>query len=247
VAFLAIPSVDPQNNGPFPPPLHPARTPAQVASYISIVTSIGSIIVGLLLVRQYRVKPKETVEEAANFLSSRTHATRGVETLAILYSLPYALLLWGMLTFLCAFSIENFITKDRAPIYATGVAWVIVGCLILWCIYAAWDDNTVPLWQRVKEDVESKWTAVREHNQEFMKKILPVRPVVPPAHPPSLQSTQASVTPSAIPMAAMAAAAPSSQRSTDGDGGGEYSITVEPSSAVEPSSVYSPNDNDSAV
>ncbi len=56
VAFLAIPSVDPGSNN--------NRTAAQIVSYISIVTSTGSIIIGLLLIRQYRVKPRETVEEA---------------------------------------------------------------------------------------------------------------------------------------------------------------------------------------
>ena len=56
VAFLAIPSVDPGSNN--------NRTAAQIVSYISIVTSTGSIIIALLLIRQYRVKPRETVEEA---------------------------------------------------------------------------------------------------------------------------------------------------------------------------------------
>lgn len=48
--------MDPQTNE--------TRTPAQVVSYISIVTSTGSIIIGLLLIRQYRVKPRETIDEA---------------------------------------------------------------------------------------------------------------------------------------------------------------------------------------
>lgn len=246
VAFLAIPSVDPENNAANPP-FHPARSPAQVASYISIVTSVGSIIVGLLLVRQYRVRPKETVEEAANFLSSRTHPTRGVETLAILYSLPYALLFWGMLTFLCAFSIENFITSDHVPIYITSVAWGIVGCLILWCIYAAWEDDPVPLWQRIKEGAESRFNAVRTHKQEFMKKILPGMHMVPPGHPSTSHLPQ---TPSVL-MATLTAAAaaattaaaptavsrPGPQTQAADDSGEEdagFHISVEPDSAVSP-------------
>ena len=55
VAFLAIPSVD---MGP------DTRTPSQVISYVSVVCGIGSIITGLLLVRQYRVKPRDNVTEA---------------------------------------------------------------------------------------------------------------------------------------------------------------------------------------
>lgn len=55
VAFLAIPSVDSGDS---------SRTWAQIVSFISIVASTGSIIIGLLLIRQYRVKPRENVEEA---------------------------------------------------------------------------------------------------------------------------------------------------------------------------------------
>lgn len=48
VAFLAIQSVD-VNNGPY-------HSPAQISSYLSIVANIGSITVGLLLVRQNYIK-----------------------------------------------------------------------------------------------------------------------------------------------------------------------------------------------
>lgn len=105
VALLAIPTVvDP--NGPV--------TTAEITSYLSIVASIGCILVGLLLIRQHRVKSKDTAEDAVsddhpsigldiyklafsqnNYLNSRKHETLGIETLAIIYSLPYALLMWG--------------------------------------------------------------------------------------------------------------------------------------------------------
>ena len=58
VAFLAIPSVDNGNN--------PPRSSAQIASYISIATSIGSIILGLLLVRQNRTKSRENAEDVVS-------------------------------------------------------------------------------------------------------------------------------------------------------------------------------------
>ena len=86
VAFLAIPSVD-SGDG--------AITPAQISSFLSIVTSVGSILLGLLLVRQHRVKSKDTAEEAHRFLQSRKLKGLGLETLAIIYSLPYAMLMWG--------------------------------------------------------------------------------------------------------------------------------------------------------
>jgi hypothetical protein len=54
VAFLAIPSVDPGDR---------LRSPAQLASYLSIITSIGSTVTGLLLLRQHRTKPHDAAEE----------------------------------------------------------------------------------------------------------------------------------------------------------------------------------------
>lgn len=88
------------------------RTAAQIASFVSTIASIGSTVIGLLLIRQYRLKPKDTAQDAVrecpaeiarfltlctqlNYLASRRHPTLGLETLAIMYSLPYALLMWG--------------------------------------------------------------------------------------------------------------------------------------------------------
>ena len=58
VAFLAIQSVDVNSN--------PYRSPAQISSYLSVVANIGSIILGLLLLRQNRTKSKETADEAVS-------------------------------------------------------------------------------------------------------------------------------------------------------------------------------------
>ena len=63
VAFLAIQSVDVNNvNG------GPYRSPAQISSYLSVIANIGSIILGLLLMRQNRTKSRETADEAVSFL-----------------------------------------------------------------------------------------------------------------------------------------------------------------------------------
>ena len=57
VAFLAIPSVDPGKH---------IRTPTQIASYLSILTSIGSVVTGLLLLRQHRTKPQDAAGEVVS-------------------------------------------------------------------------------------------------------------------------------------------------------------------------------------
>lgn len=55
VAFLAIQSVDIDKN--------PYRSPIQIACYLSIVSSIGSIILGLLLMRQNRTRESGTADD----------------------------------------------------------------------------------------------------------------------------------------------------------------------------------------
>ena len=119
MAFLSIQSIDNGGN------LVADRSAAQIASYISIMTSVGSVIISLILVRQNRSKNRHSAEEAvgisfdslnvhcviltfqysnlsgdilgyqATFLGRMTHKKRGLETLAILYALPYALLMWS--------------------------------------------------------------------------------------------------------------------------------------------------------
>jgi hypothetical protein len=60
VAFLAIQSVDVNDD--------PRRSAAQISSYLSVIANIGSIILGLLLMRQNRTKSKETADEAVSYL-----------------------------------------------------------------------------------------------------------------------------------------------------------------------------------
>jgi hypothetical protein len=89
VAFLAIQSVD--NNGA----ISSTRSPTQISSYLSMLTSIGSIIIGLLLVKHHRNRDRASAADAAHFIFHRTHPTLGLETLAVLHSLPYAMLIWS--------------------------------------------------------------------------------------------------------------------------------------------------------
>ncbi|TFK34470.1 hypothetical protein BDQ12DRAFT_738210 [Crucibulum laeve] len=118
---------------------HPYRSAAQIASYISTVASIGSIMLGLLLVRQNRTKAKESAEDAISFIHRRTHPTLGMETIAIMFSLPYALLMWAMVSFLTAFSLMCFEDSNIPTRLLVGGAWAAIAVLIFWCIWMAWE------------------------------------------------------------------------------------------------------------
>ena len=60
VSFLAVPNVMP-NNGI---PAGEAAPPAVVATQISLIAAMGSIVIGLLLVREHRKKASESAQVA---------------------------------------------------------------------------------------------------------------------------------------------------------------------------------------
>ncbi|KAF9465425.1 hypothetical protein BDZ94DRAFT_1253759 [Collybia nuda] len=141
VAFLAIPSND---HGGSSNTSH--RSPAQVASYISVVTSSSSILLGLLLVRQYQTRDRSSIMDQNNFLMCNDHPTRGFEALAIIYSLPYALLIWGLVTFFIAFLSMCFQSSDIATCSVVGIISLFVAYLIVWCIQKGWADGLNSWW-----------------------------------------------------------------------------------------------------
>ncbi|KAG6907776.1 hypothetical protein DXG01_007383 [Tephrocybe rancida] len=140
VAFLAIPSNDPSNNSPR---LLTARTAAQIASYISVVTSFASMMLALLLVRQHKAKERGTEDVKHNYLMKHYSRKRGFEDLAIIYSLPYALLTWGMGSFLVAFMLMCFV-KSTTTVRATlGISLALICGLIMWCIWMFWEETDI--------------------------------------------------------------------------------------------------------
>jgi hypothetical protein len=58
VAFLAIPGVGPGGD---------TRTLTQIVSYISIVTSLGCLVTGLVLIRHHKTKLQDAAEEVVSY------------------------------------------------------------------------------------------------------------------------------------------------------------------------------------
>ncbi|EGO01104.1 hypothetical protein SERLA73DRAFT_159633 [Serpula lacrymans var. lacrymans S7.3] len=120
VGFLAIQTVD--NGSNIGVNDNVTRSPIQVASYVLLVASVGSIILGLILLRHNRTEVRETVEEAVIFLNKMGHEKYGQEALPLICSLPYVLLMWGMLLFLVALLMECYYPRAEAPSLIVGVA-----------------------------------------------------------------------------------------------------------------------------
>ncbi|KAF9237365.1 hypothetical protein BU15DRAFT_48882, partial [Melanogaster broomeanus] len=128
VGFLAIQSVD--NGG--------GTTLRQLASYMSLVASLASIVLGLVFVGHHRTETRNTAFQAAKFLDRLQHKRHGLETLAIIYSLPYAFLMWGMVLFFAAFVSEwcgN--SRDVKSLASVGGFLFLVACLGAWCIWTS--------------------------------------------------------------------------------------------------------------
>ncbi|KAJ6584173.1 hypothetical protein DFH09DRAFT_267499 [Mycena vulgaris] len=152
VAFLSINSVD--------LPTESRHSPVQIASYLSIVASIGSIILGLLLVRQNRTKFHESAADISASVSRRSSKKFGLELLALIFSLPYALLMWSMIFFFGAFMTTCVRAPDVVTQSIVGVAAGIMTVLVFWCIWDAWDmqeaaDHPPSLSQAIRTRLQS--------------------------------------------------------------------------------------------
>ncbi|KAF9444236.1 hypothetical protein P691DRAFT_763579 [Macrolepiota fuliginosa MF-IS2] len=132
VAFLAIQSIDQVT-----PPAR--RRPDQIASYVSVVASVGSIIIGLLLIKMNRVRLQDTTPDAIRFINARSSKVLGLETLAIMYSLPFALLI--TIAFVVAFCLNCFQGTTSATRGVVGAACLLVTILVVWCIWVGWDKS----------------------------------------------------------------------------------------------------------
>ncbi|KAL4073589.1 hypothetical protein J3A83DRAFT_2572203 [Scleroderma citrinum] len=101
VGFLAIPGVINSNQ------LQTA-TPMMIPIYISTMCSVGSLASALLLSRQSRGQSNQTADEAAAYMLECAPSKTHMEFLAVVYSLPISLIMWGMIAFVVALCITVF-------------------------------------------------------------------------------------------------------------------------------------------
>ncbi|KII84655.1 hypothetical protein PLICRDRAFT_701806 [Plicaturopsis crispa FD-325 SS-3] len=166
VSFLAIQSVDGSDAENLRFPLH--RSAAQIASYVSTIMTLGSIVLGLLLVRHGQTKARANREEIQLFLDEMAYSTLGLGKVAIIYSLPYAFLMWGMVSFAGAFCAMCLVNGDLP----TRVAIAVSGGLTVWLIfwYASWEGQ---LWVRLwlmQFDLRSKIASSRRNLVRFLRR-----------------------------------------------------------------------------
>ncbi|KAF7361090.1 hypothetical protein MSAN_01140200 [Mycena sanguinolenta] len=134
VGFLSIQSVDQGGN------IVSTRSPAQIASYMSVLTSILSMVSGLAASNVYR--NRDTTAPSWPF-TNHTQLMRYLEMIAVLDSLPLSMLCWSILSFFVAFSfmcIQSF--NLVAIILFFGVECLFVTITLLGVVYmwgSSWD------------------------------------------------------------------------------------------------------------
>ncbi|KAK7053338.1 hypothetical protein VNI00_003964 [Paramarasmius palmivorus] len=89
VSFLDVPTVVSEDD------VATQARIAQIAVCLSTIFSLGTVILGLSLVRNYRMREHDSVEQVYEYLRAKSHSVLGHEKLAIIYSLPFVFLLWG--------------------------------------------------------------------------------------------------------------------------------------------------------
>ncbi|KAH9962935.1 hypothetical protein BC827DRAFT_1129527 [Russula dissimulans] len=107
VGFLAIPGVVLSNlNGSNLTSASQVlifTSPSRIASSLSVEASIGSIVIGLLLVLRHRTKHKEDPAGASTYFFLNCHRIFGLEPMAVIFSLPWASLIWSYVVFIASY------------------------------------------------------------------------------------------------------------------------------------------------
>ncbi|KAG2757638.1 hypothetical protein P692DRAFT_20824463 [Suillus brevipes Sb2] len=154
ISFLAVPSVQTQ-------------TAAILVSYMSALCTMGSLVVSLILAGQVNDSRRDSAKSVASFMEGMSGSVLGLESLALMLSLPYALLIWGMAFFAAALSIVIFNTSGVVTVSIVSPIWVVIFILATWPVLASNDVHISHLlpWikNQIKSQPESSSTATRSH------------------------------------------------------------------------------------
>jgi len=107
-------------------------TPVQIMAYLSTFCGFGGVILGMLLLHQNRESNRLSAQNVQQFLAKNNSTSFGLEPLAILYSLPYGLLMLGLLLFLAAICMRCIQSPSRLTPVVVGPICVSLGMIVFW-------------------------------------------------------------------------------------------------------------------
>ncbi|KAF8842038.1 hypothetical protein BDN67DRAFT_948586 [Paxillus ammoniavirescens] len=123
VSFLAVPGVQAASGDP--------QSGATIAIYASVISSVCALIISVILAGQIRTHDVDSVGGGADYMVRMTRKAHGIKVLAVMFSLPYSLLLWAMLSFVVALGLVVFDTSDTLTLATMIPVWGVVILLAL--------------------------------------------------------------------------------------------------------------------
>ncbi|KAG1765949.1 hypothetical protein EDD22DRAFT_879493 [Suillus occidentalis] len=126
ISFLAVQSVQ-------------AQMVATLLAYLSILCIIGSLVISLILAGQVNDSRRRSAADVAFFMLGMSRSMLGLESLALMLSLPFALLIWAMVFFSAALSVLIFGTAGVVAVSIASPIWFAIFCLAMWLVLAAND------------------------------------------------------------------------------------------------------------
>ncbi|KAF9236042.1 hypothetical protein BU15DRAFT_50585 [Melanogaster broomeanus] len=87
IGFLAVPGVQAAGGD--------SHSAAAISIYASVISSVCALIVSVILVGQIRSHDVDSVGGGVHYMARMTRNAHGDEALAVMFSLPYSLLLWA--------------------------------------------------------------------------------------------------------------------------------------------------------
>ncbi|KIK39690.1 hypothetical protein CY34DRAFT_807977 [Suillus luteus UH-Slu-Lm8-n1] len=112
---------------------------ATLLAYLSTLCVLGSLVVSLVLAGQVNHNRRRSAEDVASFMVGMSRSMLGLESLALILCLPFALLIWAMVFFAVALSVVIFRTADVVAILIASPVWFAILCLATWLVLAAND------------------------------------------------------------------------------------------------------------
>ncbi|KAI6023424.1 hypothetical protein EDC04DRAFT_3143457 [Pisolithus marmoratus] len=126
----------------------------EVAIYMSVVCTVGSIVASVLLTGMWREKA-ENAEGVAKYMNEITDTLIGVDHMAIMFSVPFGLLIWSMTSFVVGFLHLIFSSTYPPTLATTAPGITLVTVLVAWPVWVAidrrlcgWMKSMVDIWQR---------------------------------------------------------------------------------------------------
>ncbi|KAG2135052.1 hypothetical protein BD769DRAFT_449254 [Suillus cothurnatus] len=126
ISFLAVQSVQTQMS-------------VTLLAYLSTLCVLGSLVVSLVLAGQVNGSRRRSAKDVASFMEGMSSSMLGLESLALMLCLPFALLIWAMVFFAAALSVLIFRTADVVVISIASPVWLAILCLVTWLVLAAND------------------------------------------------------------------------------------------------------------